>query len=288
MSVGREIKKKIATVGKTKKITEAMKLVAVSKLGKAQTRSSQSKPYATKMLQVIGHIANSHSEYHHRYLTQNTDFKHVGFLVVSSDRGLCGGLNSNVFKTTVMAMREWSKKDVKIDVCTIGKKAEQFFARHGGNVIGHANHLGDAPTVSDLIGVVKVMLDSFDEEKIDALFVVSNEYINTMTQRPNVRQLLPLSDIDDNSKDRYWDYIYEPDAKELMDDLMIRYIETEVYQAVIENFTCEQAARMVAMDSATKNAEELIDELRLVYNKARQTSITQELSEIVGGAAAIE
>ena len=211
----------------------------------------------------------------------------MGFIVISSDRGLCGGLNSNMFKATVRAMREWNDKGVKIELCTIGAKANAFFKRLGGNVLAQTSHLGDAPQVSDLIGVVKVMLDAYNEGRIDRLFVVYNEFVNTMTQRPNVEQLLPIHGVDDPHLKHHWDYLYEPDAKDVLDGLLMRYIESLVYQGVVENLSSEQAARMVAMKSASDNAGDLIGDLQLAYNKARQAAITQELSEIVAGAAAV-
>lgn len=261
-------------------------MVAASKMRRAQERMQLGKPYANRMREVIGHLANSNPEYKHRFM-QERAVKRVGFIVVSSDRGLCGGLNTNVFKGTVKAMKAWADQGAQIDLCLVGAKAAAFFKSFGGNVVASTRDLGEAPTVADLIGAVKVMLDAFEEGKIDKLFMISNEFINTMTQKPNVQQLLPLL-ADENTKlKHHWDYIYEPDAKDLLKGLLTRFIESQVYQAVVENAACEQAARMIAMKSATDNAGELIDSLKLIYNKARQSAITQELSEIVGGAAAI-
>jgi len=287
MSKGREIRTQITSIKNTQKITRAMELVAASKMRKAQERMSTSRPYATKIRQAMRHVAGSHSEYHHPYLNEREKIRRVGFIVVSSDRGLCGSLNINLFRTTLLAMEEWRKKGVEIDLCLIGKKANQFFKRFGANIVASADHLGDSPSVSDLIGIVKVMLDAYTEEKIDALYITYNEFVNTMTQNPQIEKLLPIEVSTEETRVGYWDYIYEPDAKILLDMVLVRYIETQVYQALVENIACEQGARMVAMKSATDNAGDLIDELQLIYNKARQATITQEIAEIVGGAAAV-
>ena len=290
MAAGKEIRGKIANVENTKKITKAMELIAASKMQKAQKRTFVSRPYADKMLQVISHVAESRSEYNHPYLSACADVKRVGYIIVSSDRGLCGGLNINLFKQVIKEMKAWHDKDVEIDLCIIGNKAEVFFRRYGGNIIAQATHLGDKPTMSDLIGIVKVMLNKFDEKQLDRVYLANNLFVNSMTQEPKVSQLLPIDmscdvEASDESKSP-WDYIYEPDARELLTALLSRYIETQVYQAVIENLSCEQAARMVAMKNATDNAKNLIDDLQLIYNKARQAAITQEIAEIVSGAAA--
>jgi len=287
MAVGKEIRTKIKSVKSTQKITRAMEMVAASKMRKAQERMAAARPYAQKIRNVIGHLAHAHPEYKHPYLQDREVKAGVGFIIISSDRGLCGGLNSNLFKATVRAMREWNDKGVKIELCTIGAKANGFFKRLGGNVVAQISHVGDAPQISNLIGVVKVMLDAYDQGRIDRLFVVYNELVNTMTQRPNVEQLLPVHGVDDPQLKHHWDYIYEPDAKDVLNGLLMRYIESLVYQGVVENLSSEQAARMVAMKSASDNAGDLIGELQLVYNKARQAAITQELSEIVAGAAAV-
>ena len=287
MAVGKEIRTKIKSVKSTQKITRAMEMVAASKMRKAQERMAAARPYAQKIRNVIGHLAHAHPEYKHPYLQDREVKKGVGFIIISSDRGLCGGLNSNMFKATVRAMREWNDKGVKIELCTIGSKANAFFKRLGGNVVAQVSHVGDAPQISDLIGVVKVMLDAYDQGRIDRLFVVYNEFVNTMTQRPNVEQLLPIHGVDDPQLKHHWDYLYEPDAKDVLDGLLMRYIESLVYHSVVENLSSEQAARMVAMKSASDNAGDIIGELQLIYNKARQASITQELSEIVAGAAAV-
>jgi F-type H+-transporting ATPase subunit gamma len=286
MAIGKEIRTQISSITSTQKITSAMEMVAASKMRKAQDRMELGKPYAQRIRSVVGHIANANPEYNHLYL-QEREVKRVGFIVVSTDRGLCGGLNINAFKTAVKSMQSWSEKEVEIDLCLIGAKGAGFFNSYGGNVVGAVRDIGEAPSVADLIGTVKVMLDAYSEGKIDKLFLVGNEFVNTMTQNPFVNQLLPLQADDDEKLKHTWDYLYEPDAKEILDGLLIRYIESQVYQAVVENAACEQAARMIAMKNATDNAGDLINNLQLVYNKARQAAITQELSEIVGGAAAV-
>lgn len=286
MAVGKEIKTKIGSVKSTQKITSAMELVAASKMRRAQDRMSLGKPYAQRMRAVIGHIANAQSEYRHQYLEER-EARRVGFIVISTDRGLCGGLNINLFKAVVKAMKEWQAKGCEIDLCCVGNKAAGFFGGLGGNIVATVKDLGDEPSAADLIGSVKVMLDAYDDGKIDRLFVVGNTFVNTMTQKPEVQQLLPLLPEEDEKMGHHWDYLYEPDAQDLLDGLLTRYIESQVYQGVVENNACEQAARMIAMKNATENAGELIDELQLIYNKARQAAITQELSEIVSGAAAV-
>jgi len=287
MSTGREIRTKIASVKNTQKITKAMEMVAASKMRKAQARMRTSRPYAEKMRQVIGHLAASSSEYRHPYLIRRESIKRVGFIVISTDRGLCGSMNANLFKTTILKMREWHDQKVEIDLCLIGKKAEGFFRRFGGNVVATANHLGDAPKVADLIGIVKVMLDAYNENRLDALYITCNHFVNSMTQQPEMAQLLPLEISDIVKETGHWDYIYEPDARELLTALLVRYVETQVYQSVVENMACEQAARMVAMKNASDNAGELISDLQLVYNKARQAVITREIAEITAGAEAV-
>ena len=286
MAVGKEIKTKINSVKSTQKITSAMELVAASKMRRAQDRMSLGKPYAQRMRAVIGHIANAQSEYRHQYLEER-EIKRVGYIVISTDRGLCGGLNTNLFKTVVKQMKEWDDKGIAVDLCTVGAKATGFFGSLGGRILASVRDLGDEPSAADLVGSVKVMLDAFDDGNIDRLFLVNNTFVNTMTQKPEIDQLLPLPPEEDEKMAHHWDYIYEPDAQDLLDGLLTRYIESQVYQGVVENNACEQAARMLAMKNATENAGELIDELQLIYNKARQAAITQELSEIVGGAAAV-
>jgi len=287
VAVGKEIREKIGSIKNTQKITRAMEMVAASKMRKAQVRMQSSRPYATKMKNVIAHLAHAHPEYKHPFLGER-DVKRVGFIVITSDRGLCGGLNTNLLKKALIEFKSWRDKGVDVDLCTIGVKASQFFKRVGGNLVSKASHLGDAPNIADLIGTVKVMLDSYSEGKIDRLYLVSNEFVNTMTQAPTVDQLIPVQVAEPEEKlKHHWDYIYEPDSKEVLNLLMTRYIESQVYQGVVENIACEQAARMVAMKAASDNAGNLISELNLVYNKARQAAITQELSEIVSGAAAV-
>ena len=286
MAGGKEVRTKIASIKSTQKITSAMEMVAASKMRKAQDRMALGRPYASRIRAVIGHVANANAEYQHIYL-QEREVKRVGYILVSTDRGLCGGLNINVFKTAIREMHSWDKQGVGVDICAVGNKAASFFNNIGGNVVAAVRDLGDKPQAKQLIGSVKVMLDRFASGEIDRLFLVSNEFVNTMTQKPQVQQLLPLKKDEEEQLQHEWDYLYEPEPVELLDGLLARYIESQVYQAVVENKACEQAARMIAMKSATDNAGELIDALQLVYNKARQAAITQELSEIVGGAAAV-
>ncbi|MGF1613315.1 MAG: F0F1 ATP synthase subunit gamma [Gammaproteobacteria bacterium] len=283
---GKEIRTKIKSIQNTQKITRAMEMVASSKMRRAQDRMRAARPYAQKMRTVIGHLASASTEYKHPFL-QERPIRRVGFIVVSTDRGLCGGLNSNVFRAMLREIETWRNQGVEFDLCTIGTKATSFFRRLGARIIGQASHLGDAPKVEDLIGTVKVILDAYHENRIDRLFLVYSEFVSSMTQRPVVEQLLPLTSSPEDQLQHHWDYIYEPDSKEILDHLLLRFIESLVYQGVVENVACEQAARMVAMKAASDNAGALIDELKLAYNKARQAAITQELSEIVGGAAAV-
>jgi len=287
MAVGKEIKQKIGSIKNTQKITSAMEMVAASKMRKAQDRMAASRPYAEKIRSVVGHMANATSEYRHAYL-QEREVKRVGYIVVTSDRGLCGGLNTNLLRSLVKDMQKFDNENVEVDICAIGQKGVSFFKSFGGNVVAAKTQLGDVPEAADLIGAVKVMLDAFDNGNIDRLYLAGNDFVNTMTQRPVVRQLLPLAaDEDGASSQGGWDYIYEPDAERLLTDILIRYIESQVYQAVVENTACEMAARMLAMKNATDNAGDIIKELNTLYNKARQAAITQEISEIVGGAAAV-
>ncbi len=286
MAGAKEIRTKIKSIQNTQKITKAMEMVAASKMRKAQERMHATRPYAEKIGNVVAHLALAHPEYRHTYLVEREP-KRVGFIVVSTDRGLCGGLNINLFKLLVGEMRGWDERGAEIDLCLIGAKALGFFKRLGGNVVAEISHLGDEPGVHDLIGAIKVMLDAYTEARIDRLYLAHNRFVNTMTQEPLVSQLLPVVPAEDESLKHHWDYIYEPDAKEVLDALMSRYIESLVYRGVMENLACEQSARMVAMKAASDNAGTLIDELQLAYNKARQAAITQELSEIVSGAAAV-
>ena len=286
MAVGREIKKKIGSVQNTQKITSAMQMVAASKMRRTQERMRQGKPYSEKIRSVIGHLANSNPEYKHTYMAPR-DVKRIGYVVVSSDKGLCGGLNVNLFRALVRDMAEWHNQGIESDLGVIGNKASRFFRSIGGNVLAELTDIGEVPTLSSLIGGIRVMLDAYEAGQIDRLFIISNEFVNTMTQSPVTRQLLPLEPEQDDSYQHRWDYIYEPDARQLIEGLVTRFIESQVYQAVIENGACEQAAKMIAMKNATENAEKLIEELTLIYNNARQAAITQEIAEIVGGAAAV-
>jgi F-type H+-transporting ATPase subunit gamma len=286
MAVGKEIKNKIDSVENTQKITSAMQMVAASKMRRTQEKMREGRPYAEKIRQVIGHLANSNPEYRHTYMTER-EIKRIGYLVVSSDRGLCGGLNVNLFRNLLKEIGEWHAKGIETDLGLIGNKAESFFRSVGGNILSSVRDVGESPKVSDLIGGIKVMFDAFESGKIDRLFIISNEFVNTMTQKPVTRQLLPLDAEPDDSFKHRWDYLYEPEAKELIEGLVTRFIESQVYQAVVENTACEQAAKMIAMKNATENAEKIIDELTLIYNNARQAAITQEIAEIVGGAAAV-
>ncbi len=287
MAIAKEVRTKIQSIKNTQKITRAMEMVAASKMRKAQERMQRAKPYAKKILQVISHLAKAHSECHHPYLVSRP-IQRVGYIVVTTDRGLCGGLNTNLLKTVINNMKEWKNKNAEISICLVGGKGGAFFKRIGGKVLGHVEHLGDAPQVTDFIGVVKIMLDAYLENRIDTLFLCSNEFINTMSQQPTIQQMLPVVPSEDVKLQHHWDYLYEPDnARVLLDQLLTRYIEAQVYRGVIENIASEQAARMVAMKSATDNAAELISDLQLIYNKARQSAITQELTEIVAGAAVV-
>ncbi|MAY34587.1 MAG: F0F1 ATP synthase subunit gamma [Spongiibacteraceae bacterium] len=286
MAGAKEIRTQISSIKSTQKITSAMEMVAASKMRKAQDRMQLGKPYAQRIRAVVGHIANANPEYTHEFMEER-EVKRVGFILVSTDRGLCGGLNVNLFKAAIRSMKSWAEQGVEVDLCLVGAKAGAFFQSYGGNVVANVRDLGEDPEIKGLIGSVKVMLDGYSDGTIDRLYLVRNEFVNTMTQTPQVEQLLPLPADDDEELKHHWDYIYEPNAEELLDGLLTRYIESQVYQAVVENGACEQAARMIAMKNATDNAGDLIDDLQLVYNKARQSAITQELSEIVGGAAAV-
>ena len=286
MAGAKEIRGKISSIKSTQKITSAMEKVAVSKMRRAQQRMASSRPYADRIRQVIDHLANANPEYRHPFM-QEREVKRVGYIVVSTDRGLCGGLNTNLFKALVQNMKEWRDRNVETELCVIGSKGAAFFRSYGGNVVAAISHLGEQPSLNDLIGSVKVMLDGYQEGRIDRLYLVSNAFVNTMVQTPKVEQMIPLVPADKEELKGHWDYVYEPDANELLDGLLTRYIESQVYQAVIENNASEQAARMIAMKNATDNAGDIIDSLQLIYNKARQSAITQEISEIVGGAAAV-
>ena len=288
MAGEKEIRSKIASVKNMQKITSAMEKVAASKIRKAQKQMEESRPYADRIRRVIGHLAHANPDYKHPFLIER-EVKRVGLIVISTDRGLCGGLNANLFKRVIGEIAEWQGQGVEVDLALVGAKAVQFFRRMGGNVVGTATHLGDRPQVNDLLGAIKIMLDAYEDGKIDRLFLLHNEFVSAMSQKPVAPTILPVSEIDlgDESLQDHWDYIYEPDAGELLDEVLNRYIESQVYRGAVENFACEMAAKMVAMKSATDNAGEIIDNLQLEYNKARQAAITQEISEIVGGAAAV-
>lgn len=286
MANSKEIKARIGSIKNTQKITRAMEMIAASKLKKARDRMEQARPYAQRAEGVIGHLAKAHPEYQHPYLEER-DVKRVGFIVVSTDRGLCGGLNINLFKKTILEMKAFNDKNIEIDFAIIGQKAEAFFKRMNANISAYAHHLGDAPTVSELIGSVGVMLQAYDDGKIDRLYLLGNEFVSTIRQRPYFKQLLPVVPEEDETAS-HWDYIYEPDAKSLLSILLCRYVESQVYQGVVENIACEQASKMLAMKNATDNAKDVISELQLEYNKARQAMITKELAEICSGADAIE
>jgi F-type H+-transporting ATPase subunit gamma len=286
MAGSKEIRTKIKSIKSTQKITRAMEMVAASKMRKAQVQMQKSRPYAERIHAIIGHLANAHPEYRHAYM-QSRPVKRLGVILVSSDRGLCGGLNTNLFRKALGQMRAWKQEDIDLDLCVIGNKGSQFFKRVGGKIVAQSTHIGDSPGLDSLIGSVKVMLDAYTDGRIDRLMLVYNRFVNTMTQDPQVGQLLPLEAAEDETLKHHWDYLYEPESKEVLDHLLTRYIESRVYQGVVENIACEQAARMVAMKSASDNAGNLIGELQLAYNKARQAAITQELSEIVAGAAAV-
>jgi len=287
MAVGKEIRSKIGSIKNTQKITRAMEMVAASKMRKTKDRMLATRPYSKKIGQIIRHLAQANPEYKHTFLVER-EVKRVGIIVVSSDRGLCGGLNSNLFRKTLAQIIEWDKANIEVDICTIGTKAFGFFGNLKANLLGQVSKLGDTPHQHDIVGIIRIMLDAYEQGRIDELYVISNEFVNTMTQKPTIEKLLPVVTGElDARLNGHWDYIYEPDAKEVLDHLLTRYVESIVYQGLVENNACEQAARMVAMKSASDNAGNIISELQLVYNKARQAAITQEISEIVAGAAAV-
>ncbi len=287
MAVGKEIRTQITSIKNTQKITRAMEMVAASKMRKTKDRMEATRPYSKKISQIINHLAHANPEYQHPFLMKR-NVKRVGLIVVSSDRGLCGGLNSNLFRLILKQFKNWDQEKVEINVTVIGNKGVSFFSGINANIVGQVTKMGDTPHVEDIIGVIKLMLDAFYDGGIDELYLASNEFVNTMTQKPGIEKLLPISETElEQDLSGHWDYLYEPDAKEVLDVLLARYIESMVYQGVVENNACEQAARMVAMKSASDNAGNIIDELQLVYNKARQAAITQEISEIVSGAAAV-
>ncbi|MCU7849539.1 MAG: F0F1 ATP synthase subunit gamma [Candidatus Thiodiazotropha sp. (ex Lucinoma kastoroae)] len=286
MAGAKEIRTQIGSIKNTSKITKAMEMVAASKMRKAQSRMAATRPYAEKMRNVIGHLFHAHPEYKHTFMIER-EVKRIGYIIVSSDRGLCGGLNNNLFRRLFKELKEHRDAGIEVDFCTIGNKALGFFGRFGGNIVSQAVHLGDTPHIENLIGTVKVMLDAYADGQIDRISIAYNHFVNTMTQSTTFERLVPIPSTAEEELKHHWDYIYEPGSKEVLDNLLGRYVESLVYQAVVENGACEQSARMVAMKSASDNAGELIDELQLIYNKARQAAITQEISEIVGGAAAV-
>ncbi len=287
MANEKEIRSQIASIKNTQKITKAMEMVAASKMRKAKDRMNATRPYASKMRNVIGHLANANTEYNHPFLLDREEVKRVGYIIISSDRGLCGGLNVNLFKAALNDMQQWQDKNVEIDFCLIGAKATQFFKKFSANIVSQVSQLGDEVHLEELIGTVKAMLDAYTDGKIDRLYLVENEFVNPMTQEPKVSPLLPLAAEDNDEMKHYLDYFYEPEAKTVLYGLLTRYAESIVYQGVVENVACEMSARMVAMKSASDNAGDLISDLELAYNKARQAAITQEISEICGGAAAV-
>ena len=286
MANAKELRKQIGSIKNTQKITSAMEMVAASKMRKSQERMARGRPYSDHMKDVIGHVANASPEYRHGFMIER-EVKRVGYIVVTTDKGLCGGLNINLLKATVNSIKKGVDQDVEVDLCLIGNKGAQFFRSYGGNVIAASSHVSESPALSDLIGSIKVMLDAFEAGKVDKIFLSNNVFVNTMTQTPTISQLVPLDPAEDAEMKHRWDYIYEPDARQLIEGLVTRFIESQVYQAVVENGACEQAAKMIAMKNATDNAGDMVDELQLIMNNARQAAITQELSEIVGGAAAV-
>ena len=287
MAGGKEIKTKIASVENTRKITSAMEMVAASKMRKAQDQMLATRPYAQRIAEVVSHVASSHAEYKHPFIIGREQVKRAGIIAVSTDRGLCGGLNTNIFKKALNLMSELEGNGITFDVVTFGSKALGFFKRIGANVIAETSHLGDSPEITQIIGTVQAMLKAYSDGEIDVIYLVGNEFESTMVQNPGVQQLVPVEPAQDTELQHHWDYIYEPGSKEVLDNVLDRYIESLVYQAIVENVACEMAARMLAMKNATDNAGDMIDELNLIYNRERQASITQEISEIVGGAAAV-
>jgi len=287
MAGAKEITGKIRSIENTKKVTSALEMVSASKIRKSQDLMKATRPYTQMIRRVMGHLSKANPEYRHPFTVRREETKKVGYIIVSTDRGLCGGLNINLFKLVLNSIQEWQGQGAQVSLVTLGKKASAFFKNINVEIAAHASDLGEKPQIEDLIGSIKVMLDAYREERIDLVYIVYNDFINTMSQRPVLEQLLPLPDTDDEEVRDIWDYIYEPDAEALLDTVLVRYIEADVYHAVLENLASEHAARMIAMKNATDNAGELIDELTLAYNKARQAAITQEISEIVGGAAAV-
>ena len=286
MAAGKELRTKINSVKNTQKITKAMEMVAASKLRKTQERMAASRPYADRIRTVIGHLSEANPDYRHPFL-ETREVRRVGYIIITTDRGLCGSLNVNLFRAVLNDMRDWQEKSVEVDVCIIGSKGIAFFRRLKSNVVAAASHLGDVPAVADLVGTITAMTDAYEERTIDRLLLVHNVFVNTMRQTPEIRTLIPVEAGDSEDLQDHWDYIYEPDAVDLLDNVLNRYVESQVYRAAVENVACEMASKMVAMKAATDNAGDFIDRLQLAFNKARQAAITQEISEIVGGAAAV-
>ena len=286
MAGTKELRKQIASISNTQKITSAMEMVAASKMRKAQERMARGRPYSDQIRSVIGHVANASAEFRHSLMVER-EVRRVGYIVVTTDKGLCGGLNINLLKAVVNELKKWSEENIEVDLCLIGNKGAQFFRSYGGRVVAASSHVSETPAMSDLIGSIKVMLDAFEEGAVDKIFLANNVFVNTMIQSPTVRQLVPLDPDEDVNLRHRWDYIYEPEARDLVEGLVTRFIESQVYQAVVENGACEQAAKMIAMKNASENAGEMIEELELIMNNERQAAITQELSEIIGGAAAV-
>lgn len=282
----KEIKNQVLSIKKIQKITDAMQKVASSKMRQTNKQMESSVPYAIKIQEVVNHIASSDNQYRHSYLQERNRVKRVGYIVTSTDRGLCGGLNINLFKTVLEHMQQYDKQKIGVDWCLFGEKAGNFFDAFTANIVAHTSHLGESPKIEDLVGSIKIMLDAYQANRLDRLFIAHNEFVSTLVQKPVIKQILPLQKPSVKSKYK-WDYIYEPEPELLLNTLMIRYVETQVYQAVVSNIACEQVARMLAMKNATNNAKELIDNLQLMYNKARQAAITRELAEIIGGAEAV-
>ncbi len=286
MAGTKELRKQIASISNTQKITSAMEMVAASKMRKAQERMARGRPYSDQIRSVIGHVANASAEFRHSLMVER-EVRRVGYIVVTTDKGLCGGLNINLLKAVVNELKKWSEENIEVDLCLIGNKGAQFFRSYGGRVVAASRHVSETPAMTDLIGSIKVMLDAFEEGAVDKIFLANNVFVNTMIQSPTVRQLVPLDPDEDVNLRHRWDYIYEPEARDLVEGLVTRFIESQVYQAVVENGACEQAAKMIAMKNASENAGEMIEELELIMNNERQAAITQELSEIIGGAAAV-
>ena len=287
MAGGKEITTKIRSIENTRKVTSALEMVSASKIRKSQDLMNATRPYARMIRRVMGHLSKANPEYRHPFTVRREQTRKVGYIIISTDRGLCGGLNTNLFKLVLASISEWRAKEAEVSLVTLGKKASAFFKNINVEIAAHTADLGEKPQIEDLIGSIKVMLDAYREEEVDLVYVVYNDFVNTMSQHPTLQQLLPLPESDDEEIRDIWDYIYEPDAEALLDTVLVRYIEADVYQAVLENLASEHAARMIAMKNATDNAGDLIDELTLVFNKARQAAITQEISEIVAGAAAV-